>query len=208
MKNDTLRCVESRCEAMWNRVSHGKELDLERPDLLTIPVGDFDEDRVVYESRFLDPVSGQSQSQRRAVDGDHQIAEQERKSAGVVLVTVGEHHSFDAIGALTKVGEVRQDEVDPRHVRIREHDPAVENDYATIELDTGAVASDLSEATEEADPNRRRHSDTRSERNRPINRSRGLIHSMTGAIAYCCATLPQILEHLRHASIQFLGRGP
>ncbi len=86
--------------------------------------------------------------------GDVQVAQEVGQTAGVVLVAVGEHDPVDPVPAVVQVGEVGQDQVDAGHVGLGEHDPAVEDDDAALDLDAGAVAADLAEAAEEDDPDR------------------------------------------------------
>ena len=106
------------------------------------------------EPGLVDPVAGQAEREGRAVDRDGQVAQQERQSAGVVLVTVGQHDAVDAVGVLPQVREVGKDEVDAGHVGVGEHDPAVEDEDPAVDLDAGAVAADLAEAAEEDDADR------------------------------------------------------
>ena len=70
----------------------------------------------------------------------------------MVLVAVGEHDAVHPVLALAQVGELGQDQVDAGHVGVGEHDPAVEDDDAALDLDAGAVAADLAQAAEEDDP--------------------------------------------------------
>ena len=78
----------------------------------------------------------------------------------MVLVAVGGDDGDDAGGVLAQVGEVGEHEVDPVHVGIGEHQPAVDEHDLTIgtvagrtaaELDRHAVAADLAEPAEEDD---------------------------------------------------------
>src|SRR5688572_5951139 len=69
----------------------------------------------------------------------------------MVLVAVREDDAFDPLGVVPQIGEVGEDEVDPGHVGVGEHDPAVDQQDAFVDLDTGAVAPDLAEATKEDD---------------------------------------------------------
>ena len=69
----------------------------------------------------------------------------------MVLVTVGQHDARHSMGVLAQEREVRQHEVDARHVGLGEHQADVDDDQLAVDLDTGAVATDLPEATEEDD---------------------------------------------------------
>ena len=59
------------------------------------------------------------------------------------------------VGVFPEVGEVGQHQIDAGHVEVGEHEPAVEEHDAPVDLDAGAVAADLPEAPEEDDPDRR-----------------------------------------------------
>ena len=69
----------------------------------------------------------------------------------VVLVAVRDDAALDAVGVVAEVGEVGQDEVDAEHVGVGEHQPAVEDHDATVDLDARAVPPDLTEPAEEGD---------------------------------------------------------
>ena len=62
---------------------------------------------------------------------------------------------FDAVGVLAQIREVGQDEVDAGHVGLGEHDPAVDEQDAVVDLEAEAVAPDLAEPAEEDDLDRR-----------------------------------------------------
>ena len=106
-------------------------------------------------ARFFDAVARQPERQRRAVDRERDVAQQEREPAGVVLVRVGEEHGLDPVGVLAQVGEVGEHEVDARHVGVGEHDPAVDDEDAAVDLEAEAVAPDLAQPAEEDDPDGR-----------------------------------------------------
>ena len=138
------------------------------------PSVDLDEARPVGEARLFDPVPGQPEGEGRAVHGHRQVAQQEGQAAGVVLVAVGQDHRFDGVGPVAQVRQVREHEVDAGHVGLGEHDPAVEDDDAAVELDARAVAADLPEAAQEDDANRiRQATRPRVHRQRRARRARG-----------------------------------
>ena len=137
----------------------GMNSHVERADLAALAVGDRDQLGAVEQPGLLDAVAGQAEGQRRAVDRERELAQQEREPAAVVLVAVGDDAALDAVGVLAQVGEVGQHEVDPEHVGVGEHEPAVEEHDAVVDLDAGAVAPDLTEAAEEDDSNRGGHAE-------------------------------------------------
>ena len=144
---------------VWNAVAKpwgtewvtGMNSHVERADLAALAVVHRDELGAVEQAGLLDAVAGQAEGERRAVDRERQLAQQERQAADVVLVAVGGDAAVDAVGVLAQVGEVGQDEVDAEHVEVGEHQPAVEQHDLAVDLDAGAVAADLAETAEEGD---------------------------------------------------------
>ena len=66
----------------------------------------------------------------------------------MVLVTVGDDATLDPVGIFPEITEVGEHQVDPGHLDVGEHEPAVEDHDPTVHLDAGAVAADLPEPTE------------------------------------------------------------
>ena len=97
---------------------------------------------------------GADHADRQQAAVDHRrradLAQHVGQGADVVLVAVGEHDRLDVVGAVAQVGEVGQDEVDPVHLRGREHQPGVDDDDLAVELDDGHVLADLAEAAQAA----------------------------------------------------------
>ncbi len=75
----------------------------------------------------------------------------------MVLVPVGRDAAVDAVRVLAQVREVGEDEVDAGHVGLWEHEAAVEEHDAPVDLDAGAVPPDLAEPSEEDDADRVSH---------------------------------------------------
>ena len=69
----------------------------------------------------------------------------------MVLVAVGEDDALDPVGVLAQVREVGEDEVDAGHVGVGEHQPAVDDEDAAVDLEAEAVAADLAQPAEEDD---------------------------------------------------------
>ena len=87
--------------------------------------------------------------------GTSQVTQQIGQTAGVILVPVGEDDAVDLVGALSQVRELRQDQVHPGHVRVGEHDAAVEDDDAAVDFDAGTVATPISPAARPERPHGR-----------------------------------------------------
>ena len=72
----------------------------------------------------------------------------------MILVTVGDDATLDPVGIFPQVAEVGQHQVDPGHLDVGEHQPAVEDHDPPVDLEAGAVAADLAQAAQEDDPDR------------------------------------------------------
>ncbi len=171
VQHDALRRVDGDRMGVGHGMGDRDELDVERPDGDRLAVADRVEVGALGQARLVDPVPGEAEGERRPVDRQRAVAEvadtvavaeQVLDGADVVLVAVGEDERLDPLGVLPQVGEVGQDQVDPVHVRVGEHQPAVdEHDRAArivdgALLDRHAVAADLAEPPEEHDAHRSR----------------------------------------------------
>ena len=162
VQDDTLGGVHGDGVGVRHAVGDRDELDVELADRHPIVVDDDAQFGVAEQAGLLDPVAGEAESHRRAVDRHLDLAQQVLQSADVVLVTVRGDNRDDPPGVLAQVREVREHEVDAVHVRVGEHQAAVDEQdltvgtiarRATAELDRHAVAADLAEPAEEDDAN-------------------------------------------------------
>ena len=157
VQDRALRRVVRRRERVRHRVGDRDELDVEGADLSALAVADRNQLGAVEQPRLLDAGAGQAERERRAVDREGDVAQQEGDAAGVVLVTVGQDQADHRVRPLAQIGEVREDEVDARHVGLREHDPAVDEQDPPLDLEREAIATDLTETAEKGDAYRVRH---------------------------------------------------
>src|SRR5699024_1482517 len=74
-----------------------------------------------------------------------------RDRTDVVLVTVGDHKSLDAVPLIVQVGEVRQDQVHARLTAGWEERATVEEQPAAVVFEDSHVAADLGDTTESDD---------------------------------------------------------
>src|SRR5690606_9333916 len=146
-----LRGVPGGGEPVGHRVGDRDELDVERADLAALAVLDGDQLGLAEQARLLDPVAGQAEGERRPVDRERHLPQQEAEAADVVLVAVGGDAADDAVGVLAQPGEVGEDQVDAEVLEFGEHEPAVEEEELVLALEDHAVAADLAEAAEERD---------------------------------------------------------
>ena len=141
------------CGTEWatgmNSMSNG-------PILPCFPVLHHHQLRAVEQARLLDAVAGQADGQLGTVDRHAHVAQEVGQPAAMVLVAVGDHAALEPVLVLDYVGEVGQDEVDAGHLRLGEHEPAVDQHGPAVHLEPGAVAPDLAQAAEEGDAHRGR----------------------------------------------------
>ena len=107
-------------------VGHGDELDVEGADPPPLAVGDDVQRGPPEQPGLLDAVAGEPERDRRPVDREAELAQQERDPTDVVLVAVGGDQRLDPLGVLAEVGEVGQHEIDAVEVGAGEHQPAVD----------------------------------------------------------------------------------
>jgi hypothetical protein len=154
MQDHTLGGVEGDGHGLGHRVGGGDELHLARADAYSLTVLHRYERRLLTQSGFLHPMPGQADGQLGAVNGSLQVAQQVGQAPGVILMPMGEDDPVHLVGSLPQVGELGEDQVDPGHIGIGEHDPAVENDDAAVDLNTGTVAPDFPETSKKDNSDR------------------------------------------------------
>ena len=104
------------------------------------------EEAVLFEFAF-----DEADRERRAVDRLVDEFQKVREAADVVLVAVRDDDALDAVLVALHIGEVRDDDVDAEHLRLREREAAVEDDHVPVIFEEGHVLSDLVQAAEERD---------------------------------------------------------
>ncbi|GAA3216401.1 hypothetical protein GCM10020256_18670 [Streptomyces thermocoprophilus] len=127
------------------------ELAVEGADALAVPLGHLEGVRAdpVLLELGLDQGQGQLGADQRDV---RLLAEQERDTADVVLVPVGEHDALDVVEAVPDGREVRQDQVDSGLLLLGEEHSAVDDQQTATVLEDRHVPADLTEAAERGDP--------------------------------------------------------
>ena len=100
VQNHALRRVERGGESVRYRVGHGEELEIEGPDLDTVPVADLDEAGLLVHPSLIDAVLGQPDRERRTDDLERHLAQQVAERPDVILVTVGADHTLDPLRVL------------------------------------------------------------------------------------------------------------
>ena len=135
-----------------DRVADPERDDRERPDRDLIARLERQE-RIVVELVLLDLVAEQAAGERRGVDGHAgELGQDVRQAADVVLVGVSDEERPDVGAVLLEIGDIRHDEVDPEHLLVREHQPAVDDDDVVAVLEDVHVLADLAHPAERDDP--------------------------------------------------------
>jgi len=143
VEHDSQRRADRQRAGAGQRVVDVDELRLDIPeahavaglDLARVPLARF----VLFELG-----ADQRQRERRT---DHrnlrELAQQVGDPADVVFMPVRHQQSAELVGALAQIGEVVDDDVDPEHLLVREHQPAIDDHEIVVRLDAGHVAADL-----------------------------------------------------------------
>ena len=132
-------------ECIRNRVIDGHKFEVERAELLFLALGDGERvrrDAVLFELR-LDEGEGQGRTDQRDVVAQ---AKEVRNGTDVVFVTVGEHDADNVVEAIANRRKVGQDQVNAGLVLFWKEDATVDDENLAIDLETGHVAADLTEA--------------------------------------------------------------
>src|SRR5699024_8298936 len=124
-----------------------EELQVEGAEALPMPFFDLDRGR-------LDAVLAQLGGQERQCEpGTDErdvgaLTQQERHTADVVLVPMGEHDRLDVVESVPDVVEVRQDQVDAGLFLLGEEHTAVDDEQPAVVLEDGHVATDLAKTAQ------------------------------------------------------------
>ncbi len=131
-----------------------EEFDLEDPQRDTLARVDPMHPRPADEAVLLQFVAQQPQGQAGAVDRRiAQPLQQEGDGADMVFVAVGQDQGADVAGAAVESRDVGEDQIDPEHVGLGEHQAAVDDEDFAAALQGHQVQADLPQPPqgEEAD---------------------------------------------------------
>ena len=161
------RARDRERHAARHAVRDPDELDDERPDGHLVPRPDRLEailrvDAVLHEL-WLD----QRKGHRRAVDRTVEERQHVGDAADVILVAVRQHERLHLVATCLEIGKVRDDQVHPQLIGLREHDAGIDEDGRFLPRDGHHVHAELAEAPERND----------LERGRRHDRYGGLIHA-------------------------------
>ena len=147
------RGVDGQPDCVGDAVSDRDCLDPERADLEAVADPHLAQIGLPKHPMLPQSVLGQAKCERGAVDGRRGTALEKAfgkkgKGADVVLVAVGEDECENLSALGQQVGDVRDHEVDTRHVVVGEHEPGVDDQDLALPLQRPHVQADLAEAAE------------------------------------------------------------
>jgi hypothetical protein len=146
MDHDPGRRRDCQRDAVGHAVRHADEFDGELPDANALARVHRDEAVARVLPVFLQFRLDQRQRQRRAVDGAVDVAEHVRHGADVVFVPVREDERLQPV--LLQQAQVRDDQIDAKQLRVREHDSRVDEDRGVAAGDNHHVHPELAESAE------------------------------------------------------------
>ncbi len=150
MQDQARRGTDRHGQGVRDRVVHRHELTIERPELLSTALRDFD--RLRLDAVLLELRADERQRELRPDERDvRPFAQQVGHAADVVLMPVGQHDRGDLVEAVPDPGEVGQDHVDPGLGLLGEQHAAVDDQQPSAVLEHGHVAPDLAQAAQRHD---------------------------------------------------------
>ena len=100
---------------------------------------------------FFEAAFHQGECEVGAVDGNVELAEEERNGADVILMSVGQDQGADVFAMLLQVGEIRRNNVHAKEFRVGEHHSRVDYDDVVTVADRHRVHPELAESAERDD---------------------------------------------------------
>src|SRR5690606_20816059 len=149
VEEDAFGSVEGDGGGVGDGMADPDQLELERSVLAPLPEGHGME--LGIDPHLLDTAPGELDREAGAVDRHLDVAEEVGESPHVVLVAVSEDDEVDVVTTFDQPGPVRKHEVYAQHVFFGEHETAVDQTDAAVDLDGGAVAADFAQAAQEGD---------------------------------------------------------
>ena len=152
--DDADRRAQGDAHRVGDRVADPERDHGERPDLDLVARIERPE-LVVVEAMLLDLVAEQAAGEGRGVDRHAgELGQDVGQAADVVLVGVGDQERPDVGPALLEVGDVGDDQVDPEHLLVGEHQAAIDHDDVIAVLEDVHVLADLADPAERDDAKR------------------------------------------------------
>ena len=147
------RGLEHDRDRVGDRVRDPDELRAERPELNRLAVGIcFLELRGAQQAVLVELRLDQPEREPRRPDLLHaRLAEEVRKRADVILVTVRQQHGTDRLVQVGQIREVGQDQVDSEVLVAREREARIDDDRLPVGFEDGCVLAHLAQAAERDD---------------------------------------------------------
>ena len=154
VQQHALRRAHDDRHAVGHAVRDAHELQRERSDRNRR--SGLDLDRLRLERVLLELVLDERQRQRRAVDRAVEMRQHVGHAADVIFVAVRQHQRLQLSLAVLEIGEVGDDQIDARQIRLRKHRAGVDDDSRLPTRDGHHVEAELAQAAERHDIDWRR----------------------------------------------------
>ena len=108
-------------------------------------------DRHMIHPVFLQLQVHQRHSQLGSVDMGGNLLQDIGRTADMILMPVGKQISADMVLFAQQIGHIRNHQINPEHVLLREHAPAIHNDHIVLIFENGHVFADFIHAAQRDD---------------------------------------------------------
>src|SRR5262245_41663754 len=128
---------------LWDRVGHGDEFDIERPEREPA-VEREDLHRDLGRTRLALPLGlQQCGSERRGIDWKLELRPQVDERAEMILVRVSQHEAEEIAALLHQIADIQHDEIDTGKRVVREGDAEIDRDPLPAALGSEAVDREI-----------------------------------------------------------------
>ena len=124
------------------------ELDAKWPDFQLVARPDLIQPGLLQQIVLFQAPPDERQGERRRVDRNVHLGQQERQPADVVLVAVRKNYRSEVLAVLLQIGEVRRDDVHAEQFVLGEHHTGVNQDDIVAISQRERVHPELAEAAE------------------------------------------------------------
>src|SRR3972149_5653801 len=142
------RGVDCDAYAVRDAMGDREEFQAEDAELYLVARLDDVQGGTFQELVFFELDGDEALGQARGVHGDRDPAEEIGQGACVVPVAVGDDHASNLICPLQDMGQVRDDQVDPQHFIVGEHEAGIDDDQVLSVFQDQHVPADLAQAPE------------------------------------------------------------
>ena len=130
-----------------NRMADMEETDFENTEDVFFPRFNHIERRLL-DARFFEFPFDEPASQPRRVHRRRHLAQKIRKRTDMILVPVRNHNGANFFFIFDEIAEIRDDDVDPRHVVLRKRHPRIQDDDILAVANRRHIFSDFSESSQ------------------------------------------------------------